>query len=334
MGTQQSGPHHAVAAAAASSLAGRLQMIGPHPAREGNRRVIAAGAVVYRTSDNGTVEYAMIHRPRYDDWSLAKGKLDPGESIPATAAREILEETGYTVRLGKLLGLITYPVGSREKAVYYFTAEVTGGDFVANDEVDTIAWLPLEQAIARATYEVDALVLTKAAKRLALPEQTRLIVVRHAHAFARHNWAGDDNKRPLDKKGVKQAEALVAMLTPFGPTAVYSAAPDRCQDTAAPLAEALGVPVTVDTSYGDEGWTTDPKGSLAKFIALETTDGIPVVVSQGLTIPEYLASASVRGSLPIPDEELVCKKGSAWLLTFSQGRLCGADYLASALPVK
>ena len=126
---------------------GRVQGIARHPARELGKITLAAGAVVWRrrqgadsstpTADESSastvtvddIEVLLIRRPRYDDWSLAKGKLDPGETLPMTAIREIKEETGYAVTLGKLLGRVTYPVKSRTKVVYYWTAECVGGSF-------------------------------------------------------------------------------------------------------------------------------------------------------------------------------------------------------------
>ena len=119
---------------------GRHQVIPADPAKEFPRAMLAAGAVLWRgdLADLDSVEVAVIHRPSYDDWSLAKGKVDPGESLPTTATREILEETGFEIRLGKLLGKVTYPVGDRTKVVYYWTGEVLGGEFTPNDEVDEL----------------------------------------------------------------------------------------------------------------------------------------------------------------------------------------------------
>ena len=101
-------------------VSGRHQEIPVDPAVEFKRTTLAAGAVLWR-GDPDDPEVAIIHRPHYDDWSLPKGKVDPGESLPTTAAREILEETGYTVRLGKLIGKVAYPVQGRTKVVYYLS---------------------------------------------------------------------------------------------------------------------------------------------------------------------------------------------------------------------
>ncbi|MEZ2122126.1 NUDIX domain-containing protein [Corynebacterium sp. CCM 9203] len=319
----------------ALNVTGRYQSIPAHPADEFRRCTLASGAVLWRgeLTDPESVEVAVIHRPRYDDWSLAKGKVDPGESLPQTAAREIVEETGYEVRLGKLLGRVTYPVADRTKVVYYFTAKVTGGEFTTNDEVDEVRWLPITQARGLLSYDVDRQVLDKAAKRLAVPVDTRLLLVRHAHAFARRTWSGNDDVRPLDKKGRRQATALTELLAPYRPDRIYSAKPDRCVATAEPLAAHLGLDIESDVLLGDEGWITAMKESKKRFREVISGGGTPVVISQGLTIPDVVAWLSAEGRLPLHEPE--AKKASVWVLTFTtDGELTGADYLVSPLPLK
>lgn len=314
---------------------GRLQKIAARPAEEFTRPTLAAGAVLWRgeITDPDSIEVAVIHRPHYDDWSLAKGKVDPGESIPTTAAREILEETGYEIRLGKLIGKVTYPVLDRTKVVYYWTAQVLGGEFSANEEVDEIRWLPVHEAMSLLSYQVDTEVLAKAGKRFRTPTTTRVLYVRHAHAHRRETWGGDDNKRPLDKKGRRQAEMLVPMLLAYKPTAIYSPVPDRCQATALPLADELGLDVSVNRLFGDESWLTDPEACQRRFTEVVAEGGVPVIIGQGEIIPGMIAWLSANGTLPI-NEEIKAKKASVWVLSFHEGRLSGADYLASPLPVK
>ncbi|MBH5295557.1 bifunctional NUDIX hydrolase/histidine phosphatase family protein [Corynebacterium ulcerans] len=319
-----------------SSLAitGRFQSIVAEPAQEYSRPTLAAGAVLWRSdhTDPDSIQYAVIHRPHYDDWSLAKGKVDPGESLPVTAAREIVEETGFRVRLGKLLGKVTYPVGDRTKVVYYWTAEVLDGAFTPNNEVDEIRWLDFHQARELLSYDVDKNIMDKARKRFEVPATTRILYVRHARAFRRSNWAGNDNLRPLDKKGRRQAQLLAPLLEAFRPTAIYSALPDRCQQTAAPLAKALDLEVSVDATLGDEGWLSAMTDSQAAFSRIIDQGGVSVVVAQGMVIPDTIAWLSASGRLPL--EEIPAKKASVWVLSFTNGELTGADYLASPLPAK
>jgi 8-oxo-dGTP diphosphatase len=114
--------------------------------------VLAAGGVVVR--DDGRV--AVIHRPRYDDWSLPKGKLDPGESFEDAALREVEEETGIRCELGDFLHEVTYrDHKDREKLVRYWAMEAGDGDFEPDDEVDELRWVPLDEAASKLTYEFD-----------------------------------------------------------------------------------------------------------------------------------------------------------------------------------
>jgi 8-oxo-dGTP diphosphatase len=129
--------------------------------------VRAAGGVVWRRADDGTIEVLLVHRPRYDDWSLPKGKLDPGETDEGAALREVEEETGLRCRLGAELVGTSYVDGKgRPKTVRYWAMEPEGGDFTPSDEVDELLWLPVEQALGRMTYRRDDIVLEDFARLL------------------------------------------------------------------------------------------------------------------------------------------------------------------------
>lgn len=118
--------------------------------------VHAAGGIPWRRSADGSVEVVVVHRPRYDDWSFPKGKLDPGESFEQAAVRELAEETGYAVDLGVELPTVTYvDRNGRSKVVRWWAMTVLGGDFVANDEVDELAWMPAAAAVDILTYPTD-----------------------------------------------------------------------------------------------------------------------------------------------------------------------------------
>lgn len=313
-------------------VTGRLTEIPVKPAEGISKPTFAAGAVLWR-GNPADPQVCVIHRPHYDDWSLPKGKLDAGENLLATAVREIWEETGYRVRLGKLLGNVSYPVAGRTKLVWYWTAEVLDGDFEKNSEVNELRWVGWDEAEKLVSYELDREVLSKARKRMSNEPDTRVILVRHGRAHRRANWNGNDSLRPLDKKGRRQAELLVSALEGFRPERIYSAEPVRCQDTVAPLAAELGMDVTVDERFGDEFWISNLVKAKKAFAEVIAEGGVSVICSQGLTIPDLLASLSAKGTLPL-DGEINCKKGSAWVLGFNDGVLTTADYYASALPVK
>jgi len=105
----------------------------------------AAGCVVYREGIAGP-EVLVVHRPRYDDWDLPKGKRDPGESDLECAIRETKEESGYEGEIERELASDTYRVRGRDKLVRWYLMRCTGGEFEPNDEVDRIQWLTPDQA--------------------------------------------------------------------------------------------------------------------------------------------------------------------------------------------
>lgn len=330
---------------------GHVTRIGSRPGDEFARPVFAAGALLWRhaasssssdaaanrsaatpAAESGEVEVAVIHRPRYDDWSLPKGKVDPGENLAGTAVREIKEETGFDATLGWLLGFVHYPVGSRTKVVYYWTAQVTGGEFVANEESDELRWVSPDEARELLSYEADQEILSAGLEMLGLGCDRRVLLVRHAKAHKREGWAGDDNLRPLSKKGRRQAEFLVPQLGAYSPQAVSSALPVRCRDTVAALAEGLGLEVAVQEDLGDVGFDRSPDIALRAFRRAGALAPVSVVVSQGEAIPGVLRHAAGRNGFVIDD--LKAKKASVWVLHFRGEELLGADYLASPAPLK
>jgi 8-oxo-dGTP diphosphatase len=122
--------------------------------------VHAAGGVVRRAGTSDEPEVLLVHRPKYDDWTLPKGKLDAGEGFEAAACREVEEETGFRCSLGPELPSTAYEDHhGRWKLVRYWAMEVEGGDFQPNSEVDEVRWLPISSARAALTYDRDREVL-------------------------------------------------------------------------------------------------------------------------------------------------------------------------------
>jgi 8-oxo-dGTP pyrophosphatase MutT (NUDIX family) len=133
-----------------------------------NSTVRAAGGIVHRRSPGGEPEVLLVHRPRYDDWSLPKGKADPGERDEETALREVEEETGLRCELGEPAGQTRYRDSKgRDKVVHYWLMEPpANGDgatpFVPNDEVDELRWYTVPEATKHLTYAHDRKLLQKA----------------------------------------------------------------------------------------------------------------------------------------------------------------------------
>jgi 8-oxo-(d)GTP phosphatase len=224
----------------------------------------AAGAVVWRTGAGGP-DIALVHRPRYDDWSYPKGKLRREEHVLAAACREVAEETGFRIVLGRPLTPSVYLVGGRRKQVNYWLAQcVESMDFVPNHEVDEVAWLPAAVASERLTYPRDVALLDEA--RSAPVSTVPFIVLRHASAGRKAAGAGvGDLARPLDGRGVAEAKVLAGLLACYGQCRVVSSAAERCLETVRPYAAAAGVAVEVEPDF-----TVQPAGKAARSETAKT----------------------------------------------------------------
>jgi 8-oxo-dGTP diphosphatase len=218
--------------------------------------ILAAGVVVFRKGPR----VLLVHRPRYDDWSFPKGKLDPGEHETAAAVREVAEETGLHVRLGPPLASQRYPNGGgRMKTVFYWTGRVVGDDDVSgyqvNDEIDEVAWVDVDKAFERLTYPHDADTLREA---LTLRRKTHaLVVLRHGAARSRKAWRHDDRLRPLVRAGLTQAQRLVPLLAAYDVTAVVSSSSTRCAQTVAPYADLTGRAPRLEDGLSEEDATAE-----------------------------------------------------------------------------
>jgi 8-oxo-dGTP diphosphatase len=296
-----------------------------------SRIVYAAGAVLWRPdsadSAKPKLEVAVIHRPRYNDWSLPKGKVDPGETAPVAAVREVLEETGHHCVLGRRLVSVSYPIDSGVKKVYYWAARSTGGEFTPGKEVDELIWLPVEAAMKKIDYAQDRKVLRRFTKQ---PADTQtVLIVRHGTAGRKSRFSGDDTKRPLDKRGRAQAEALVPQLMAFGATHVYAADRLRCHQTVGPLAEELGVTIHNEPALTEESYAKNTKRARHRVLHIAEHDGTPAICTQGKVIPDLIASWCERDGVR-PDKSRN-HKGSTWVLSLAAGRLIAADHIGGPL---
>ena len=292
----------------------------------------AAGGVLWRQAPeprNGEpeIEVAVIHRPRYDDWTLPKGKLAKNESFIDGALREVLEETGFRVRLGRALGETRYwkNVGGtqREKVVRYWAMQVAGGAFSPNNEVDELRWVPLAEAHSMMSYRRDQELLDRFARGPS--PQGLILLVRHASAGSRSRWTGDDRQRPLDERGWDQADELVRVLSHFGVTDIRSADFLRCEQTVQPLSEAIDVPIKVEPLLSEHGYPDHEEETEAWVRSLAVPDAAVVLCSQGDVIPDLLQRIAERDQFDLPDD-FEYKKGSVWALGFEKDRLAAADY--------
>ena len=184
--------------------------------------VRAAGGVVWRTGDGGVLETAVVHRPKYDDWSLPKGKPEAGEHLArdrCSARWARRPGCGSSSAGAACAPATTSPrptAGAPRRRSTTGPASAVGGDFLPNDEVDELRWLPVEAAATLCSYAHDRAVLTDLA-RTDVPRMPALLLVRHGRAGDRRDWDGPDERRPLDDRGRAQARRLAAVLPAVRP---------------------------------------------------------------------------------------------------------------------
>ncbi|MFG1947850.1 NUDIX domain-containing protein [Nonomuraea sp. NPDC048826] len=269
----------------------------------------AAGAVIWR-GDETRPEVALVHRPRYDDWTFPKGKLKTSEHLIAGALREVREETGLVVTLGRALPPVHYPHGTRLKRVDYWAARVAEEHaFAPGDEVDELRWLPLGRARGLLTYEWDAGLLRAL---VAAPLVTEpLVLIRHASAGSRRDWAGADELRPLDAEGLAQAAALATVLPAYRPAVLLSSPSLRCVRTLAPYSSDM----RLDPLLSEE--SQDPRKTPALVGGLR---GPAAVCSHGKVLPPLVAALSGR--------DVRLRKGAFAVLHRRGARVVGLDAYA------
>jgi 8-oxo-(d)GTP phosphatase len=284
-----------------------------------SRVVLAAGGAVTRDGSAGP-EVVLVHRPRYDDWSLPKGKLSAGEHVLLAGLREVQEETGVHAVPRLRLPSTRYLTGDPdvEKQVEYWSMHCREVDpFTPNDEVDEVRWVPVPQASALLTYAHDRGVLS-ALPRL-LPVDALVLLLRHAYAGERASWSGDDFRRPLDDTGRATARTLAPLLAAYEVTRVVTARPARCVQTVEPLAALTGLPIEVDDQFDE---CADVPGATDVIRAVAARGGVTVVCSQGGLIPGVVGALAGRDA-----GAYRAAKGSAWVLGFAGTEFVGTDRL-------
>ncbi|MET0422484.1 MAG: NUDIX hydrolase [Actinoplanes sp.] len=289
--------------------------------------VRAAGGVLHRPDSAGGMTIALVHRPRYDDWSLPKGKLDDGEEPMAAAVREVREETGIAARPRLRLPSVEYtmPDGTPKVVDYWLMQPGDDGPVQDTDEVDAVEWLPIAEAVERVTYADERDLLTHVAE---LPPVTAVAaLVRHAHAGERKKWSGNDALRPIDANGRKEADRLGLLLALVGPQRLVAATPLRCKQTLEPLAARLGgMSIVLDGAFAEPSDADDApaKAKMGAQRLRELRSGaLTVVCSQGKVMPAMLAALRDEAD----SEPYKTPKGEGWLLTWSGDRLLGLSRL-------
>jgi 8-oxo-dGTP diphosphatase len=234
---------------------------------------LAAGVVLWRDSGRGR-EVALVHRPKYNDWSLPKGKTEAGEPLWATAVRETAEETGHAVTLGRPLSVQEYSVNDRPKLVHYWSGRAGVGRFTPHAEVDDLRWLSVAEAARTLTWSRDADLLQEWA---ADADSTPLLLVRHARAVRRGDWDGPDDLRPLNDEGRRQAQALTGLLRAYGVTRAVSSDAERCLRTFTPFCDQARVTLEVEPALSETAFERHPEAAAVRIQALAAS-GTPTAV--------------------------------------------------------
>jgi 8-oxo-dGTP diphosphatase len=283
--------------------------------------ILASGGAVLRPAafTRAGFQVLLVHRPRYDDWSLPKGKDEPGEDPQAAAVREVWEEAGQHARIISPLGQSSYHTLAGPKVVRWFAMKALGaGQFEPNGEVDRIAWVEPEEAAGLLNYSRDRELVANLDGK-ALLTTGSLFLVRHAAAGDRTAWTDDDRLRPLTGKGAAQAKGIAGWLKDRDIERIITSPYVRCLQTVEPLAHKLGIEMELDESLAEAAG-----GKAARQLVGELAGTNAVLCSHGDVIPALLDWMVRRGmELRSPFD---CKKGSTWEVAVTAGEFTSARY--------
>jgi 8-oxo-dGTP diphosphatase len=255
--------------------------------------------VCWKVTAKGNLKILVVHRTQHRDVSLPKGKVDPGETLPETAVREIAEETGLIIGLGPPLGIVEYTLpNGREKMVYYWSAEVSplamaNSTFVSNDEIESLTWMKLGKARVRLSYPHDVDIVDRFAE---LYEQGRartfaIIALRHGKAAPPETWDGPDATRQLTKRGTDQAASVAHGIAAYRPASLVSSTAARCLSTIAPTARITGLEVEQDAGISQDAYSG--RGDKVARVVQRAFDRAETTVfcSHGPVLPQIISAA-------------------------------------------
>lgn len=284
-----------------------------------------AGALVWRLRE-GRLQVQLVHRPRYDDWSWPKGKHEEGESLAATAVREVTEETGKPVVLGLPLPGLQYltPEGRVKRVHYWAARRASPRDdarplaarspvaLAGKKEIDRCQWLDVEAAAERLTRTTDRGPLDALVERHrdGLLTTHAVTIVRHGRALNRSSWHGPEQDRPLTPVGHGQAAALVPVLAAYGVGTVVSSRWERCATTVDPYVRAAGLRPEYSDNLGEAQHERSPARVAAAVRDLLESPRASVLCTHRPVLPTVLdvlgqhSRRSVASALPRRDPYL------------------------------
>jgi 8-oxo-dGTP diphosphatase len=292
-----------------------------------NPVILAAGAVVWRYDKDGQVLVLLIHRPRYDDWSIPKGKLDEGEQLIACAYREVIEETNLKVKFGPYITDVEYYVADGMKKVSYWAAHAFdyAESFTPNSEADDARWVTIEDAIELATRETDKEVLGVFFK--APFDAQTLIMLRHAKALNRKDWLGEDSDRPLEQLGTLQAMRMHSLYQVYGVERIITSDAIRCYDTVEPLSRVLDIKLKVEKDVSEDSWKKDKDRAIDFAKDVIKSEETTIVCSHNPVLPRMMEKLTKKIDFDYPDNKL--EPGEAWVIHHKKKDVLQIDRVAA-----
>ncbi len=287
--------------------------------------VQAAGAVLWREVDEESIEIAVVHRPKYMDWSLPKGKLNRGETHISAAFREVLEETGYRSKLGPLLGSVRYTADDVEKEVHYWAAQANAlaDQKLDEEEVDELRWINPADASNLLTNESDKDILERF---LEIGARTHtLILLRHAKALSRAEWQKDDEDRPLDQVGQIQARNLPNHYLPYVVDQISSSDAMRCAETIFPLSQAMEKVPTYVSDLSEYVFVKNKMAAIDYIKELMELEGAYLICSHNPILPKI--AEKLIGKSSFKSFNRVPEPGEAIVLHYRDGDIVALDWV-------
>ena len=286
--------------------------------------ISAAGAVVWRKHKDNFTEVAIIHRPKYDDWSFPKGKIEVGESLIASAHREVLEETNLQTEFGPHLGQVEYFTPDGLKKVTYWSAKVIGEKpFRANTEVDQLKWIPITKVIEVLTNETDKEIFDKFVK--VKFNSKPFILLRHAKAITRDEWQGEDDDRPLSSSGQNQAMRLLSTYQVFNIDQIHSSDAVRCYDTVKSMAKGLDIKLEVSSKLSENTYKKDKEKAFDYVRELIKEDKSILICSHNPILPKMLNKLTKKSEIEADEDKLSPADG--WVIHRSGKEIIQIDRL-------
>lgn len=284
----------------------------------------AAGAIVWRRNESDAIEIALVHRPKYDDWSIPKGKVEGEESLIACAYREVVEETGFAVRFGQSLGSAHYEVNGLRKTVTYWSARLLGEQGKPNpEEVDAVRWMSCEEAKEQLGSDSDRQIVETF--QSIEPDTKPLILLRHAKAIERQEWAGEDTDRPLSSLGERQAKRMLTNFLPFAVEEIHSSSAVRCYESITPLARGLNVDFFFTDSLTEEVFHKNNERPFKYVQRLLVNDFTTLVCSHNPILPSIVSAFVDKFGVEVPSTKL--EPGDAWVAHHVEREVVAIDFL-------